>query len=200
VKGDLNVAESMVQVQAMVGGNIRVMQGKGVLAGGKYIVGGSVFVKELGSSDEVETDLSIGVNPALEEKKTKLKEELKVWSAKMNELIRNTTGLKALQKEKGAAFPPEKVELLKKYNQLLPQVMAQVNKLAEEEEALNAEIEQAAGESIYVYGQLHPGAKVTICGITRILNTPENGVVIHFDREKHQIRCRALSPEERQLG
>lgn len=200
VKGDLTVAESVVQVHAMVGGNIRVLQGKGVLAGGQYVVGGSVFVKELGSEDEVETDLSVGVNPALEEKKDKLTEEQAVWSAKMNELIRNTTGLKALQKEKGPAFPPEQAELLKKYNHLLPQVMAQVNKLAEEEEALEAELEQAAGESVYVYGQLHPGAKISICGVTRFLNSAETGVVVHFDREKRQIHCRAMTPEERQRG
>jgi len=200
VKGDLTVIESVVQVQAMVGGNIRVLQGKGILAGGHYVVGGSVFVKELGSVDEVETDLSVGVNPALEEKKDKLTEEQAVWSAKMNELIRNTTGLKALQKEKGPAFPPEQADLLKKYNHMLPQVMEQVNKLAEEAEALEAELEQAAGESIYVYGTLHPGAKVTICGLTRVLSSVETGVVVHFDREKRQIHCRAMTPEERQRG
>ena len=198
VKGDLNVTESMVQVHAMVGGNIRVLQGKGILAGGHYVVGGSVFVKELGSVDEVETNLSVGVNPALDEKKDKLNEEKAVWSAKMNELIRNTTGLKALQKEKGSAFPPEQADLLKKYNHMLPQVMAKVNQLAEEEEALQAELEQAISESIYVFGLLHPGAKISIGGITRIINSPENGVIIHFDREKRQIHCRAMSPDERQ--
>lgn len=199
VKGDLNVTETMVQVHAMVGGNIRVTKGKGVLAGGKYVVGGSVFVKELGSTDEVETDLSVGVNPALDDKKDKLNEEKAVWSSKMNELIRNTTGLKALQKEKGVAFPPEQADLLKKYNHMLPQVMERVNKLAEEEEVLNAEIEQSASESIYVFGLLHPGAKISIGGITRILTSSENGVVIHFDREKRQIHCRAMTPEEKQL-
>ncbi len=198
VKGDLVVAESMVQVQAMVGGNIRVVKGQGVLAGGRYIVGGSVFVKELGSTDEVSTELSVGVNPALEEKKEKLVKEKELWSGRMNELIRNTTGLKALQKEKGAEFPAEQLALLKKYNQMLPQVMERVNQLTEAEQAVEAEIEQAASESIYVYGQLHPGAKISIGGVTRIITTPENGVVIHFDRENRQIRCRAMTPEERQ--
>lgn len=199
VKGDLNVHESMVQVHALVGGNVRVVKGKGVLAGGKYVVGGSIFVKELGSSDEVGTDLSVGVNPLLDEKKEKLKEEQAVWGAKMNELIRNTTGLKALQKEKGSNFPPEQQLLLKKYNHLLPQVMEQVNKLSEEEQVLEAEIEQAANESIYVFDVLHPGAKVSIGGISRILTSTEKGVVIHFDREKRQIHCRAMTPEEKQL-
>jgi uncharacterized protein (DUF342 family) len=170
-----------------------------VLAGGHYIVGGSVFVKELGSDDEVMTELSVGVNPALDEKKEKLEQEKTLWAGRMNELIRNTTGLKAMQKEKGADFPPEQAALLKKYNQMLPQVMERVNKLSEVAEALEAEIEQSASECIYVYGLLHPGAKISIGGVTRIITTPENWVMIHFDRENRQIRCRAMTPEERQV-
>lgn len=198
VKGDLNVMESMVQVQAMVGGNIRVVKGKGILAGGHYVVGGSIYARELGSSDEVTTELSVGVNPALDEKKDTLDKEKAIWSTRMSDLIRNTTGLKTLQKEKGAAFPPEQAALLKKYNQMLPQVMERVNQLAEAEQALLAEIEQCTNESIYVYGLLHPGAKISIGGIARIITSQENGVVIHFDREKRQIRCRGMTPGEKQ--
>ena len=198
VKGDLNVMESMVQVQAMVGGDIRVVKGKGILAGGHYVVGGSVYARELGSSDEVTTELSVGVNPALDEKKDTLDREKAIWSSRMSDLIRNTTGLKSLQKEKGAAFPPEQAALLKKYNQMLPQVMERVNQLAEAEQGLLAEIEQCTNESIYVYGLLHPGARISIGGITRIITSQENGVVIHFDREKRQVRCRAMTSEEKQ--
>lgn len=200
VKGDLTVSGSMVQVNALVGGNIRVLTGKGVLAGGHYVVSGSVFVKELGSSDEVLTEISVGVNPLLEEKKVKLAADKELWSDRMNELLRNTTGLRALKKEKGAEFTSEQAELLKKYNALLPQAAERVNQVTMAEEALLAEIEQSCGESIYVSGILHPGAKVTIGGVTRILNTQESGVVIYFDKEVHQIKCRKLSPEESQLS
>lgn len=199
VKGDLTVTESMVQVHALVGGNIRVMGGKGVLAGGHYVVGGSVFAKELGSEDEVSTEISVGVNPLLDEKRAKLDQEKEVWSGRMNELIRNTTGLKAMQKEKGKAFSPEQAELLKKYTQMLPQVMERVNQLTLAEEALEAEMEQAAKESIYVYGIMHPGTKITIGGVTRVLTSQESGVVIHFDRDNRQIHCRTMTPEERQV-
>lgn len=200
VKGDLIVSESMVGVQALVGGDIRVLGGKGVLAGGRYVVGGSVFVKELGSIDEVNTEISVGVNPLLEEKKEKMLEEKRVWSERMNDLVRNTTGLKIQQKAKGAAFPPEQAALLKKYAQMLPQAMERVNKLTAEEEAIDAEMEQSATRAIYVYGTLYPGAKITIGGVTRVLTSQESGVVIHFDREKRQIHCRGMTPEEKQGG
>ncbi|MDA8418274.1 MAG: FapA family protein, partial [Desulfobacteraceae bacterium] len=200
VKGDLTVTESMIGGRGMVGGNIRVLGGQGVLAGGQFVVGGSVFVKELGSEDEVQTELSVGVNPALEEKKAALTQEKELWAERMNELLRNTTGLKVKQKEKGAAFPAEQLALLKKYNQMLPGVMERVNQLTEAEEKMEAEIEQAASEAIYVYGDLYPGAKITIGGVTRALTSHEHGVVIHFDREKRQIHCRTMTPEEKQGG
>jgi hypothetical protein len=200
VKGDLTVAESMVQAHALVGGNIRVLSGQGVLAGGHYVVGGSVFVKELGSSDEVTTELSVGINPALDEKKAALDHEQEVWSGRMNELLRNTTGLKTMQKEKGKDFPPEQAALLKKYQQMLPQVAERINQLSEAATSLEAEVAQAASESIYVHGILYPGAKVTIGGVTRILNTQENGVVVHFDKENRQIHCRTMTPQERLGG
>jgi uncharacterized protein (DUF342 family) len=200
VKGDLTVTDFMAQVRAMVGGNIRVLTGQGILAGGHYIVGGSVFVKDLGSTDEVTTELSVGINPLLDQKKVSLDQEKGAWSAKMNELLRNTTGLKVMQKEKGSAFPPAQAELLKKYVQMLPQIMERVNKLTEEQEALEVEMERAANESIYVYGTLYPGAKITIGGVTRVISTLDNGVVIHFDKENRQIHCRAMTPEEKQVG
>ncbi len=193
VKGDLTVTESMVGVRAMVGGNIRVLGGQGILAGGQYVVGGSVFVKDLGSEDEGATELSVGVNPALEEKKAALTQEKELWAGRMNELIRNTTGLKAKQKEKGAAFPPEQLALLKKYNQMLPGVMERVNQLTEAEEKLDGEMEQAASEAIYVYGTLYPGAKISIGGVTRVLTSQEHVVVIHFYREKRQIHFRTMT-------
>ena len=200
VKGDLTVTESMVGVHALVGGSIRVVSGQGVLAGGHYVVGGSVFVKELGSSDEVTTELSVGINPALDEKKVALDQEKELWAGRMNELLRNITGLKTMQKEKGKDFPLEQAELLKKYQKMLPQVADKVNQISEAELALEAELAQAASESIYVYGTLYPGARVTIGGVTRVINSQENGVVIHLERENRQIHCRSMTPQERQGG
>jgi len=40
-----------------------------------------------------------------------------------------------------------------------------------------------------------PGAKISIGGVTRILNAQESGVVVYFDKEGRQIRCRGMSPK-----
>lgn len=199
-KGDLIVTDSMIQVRAMVGGNIKVLTGQGILAGGHYVVGGSVYVKELGSADEINTELSVGVNPILDQNKAALDRERELWSGRMNELLRNTTGLSTMQKEKGSAFPADKAELLKKYKQMLPKVMEKVDKLGEALNALEAEMEQAAKESIYVYGTLYPGAKISIGGVTRVISSQDKAVVIHFDRDNRQIHCRAMTDKERLAG
>ncbi len=46
-------------------------KGQGVLVGGKYIVGGSVYVRDLGTDAEVQTILHVGVVPSIQGRKQK---------------------------------------------------------------------------------------------------------------------------------
>ncbi len=200
VKNNFNVTDSIIQGHAKVGGTFKALAGKGTVIGGTLIVGGSAHIKELGSDAEVVTAISVGINPELEEKKRKLEEDKQVWPEKMNEILKTTSAIKKQQKEAGGKLPPEKVELMKKLNGMLPQVMEKVNKLTEIEQVLEEEIEKTINESVYVYGQVYPGTTVTICGISRTLVSEENWVVIHFDKSSRQIHCRSMSLEERHMG
>jgi len=199
-KGDLTITDSSIQVKARVGGNLRAMEGKGAIIGGKYIVGGSIYVKELGSDAEVITEINVGINPELEDKKKKLDEEKKIWPEKMNEIIKNTTALKKMQKDMGGKLPEDKAAMLQNYNKMLPQVMEKVNNITVLEESVEAEMDQAVNECIYVYGTVYPGINVTIGGQTRILQSEEHAVVIHYDRENRQIHVRAMTSDEKQAA
>ncbi len=199
VKGDLTITDIIVQGHARVGGNLRVQQGKGTLIGGVYVIGGSAYVKELGSDAEVITKIEVGVNPLIADKVEKLERDKEIWPEKMSEILKATTVLKKMQRDDNGKLLPEKVALLKEYNDMLPEVMDKVNSITEREQELDEEMAQSASESIYVYGTVFPGVTVTIAGISRTLSSPENFVVIHFDKEKHQIHCRAMTPEERQI-
>ncbi|NOX24881.1 MAG: DUF342 domain-containing protein [Deltaproteobacteria bacterium] len=200
VKGDLTITDAIVQGHARIGGNLRVTSGKGTLIGGEFILGGSTYVKELGSDAEVITNISVGINPNLAEKVEELAREKEIWPDKMSEILKTTTVLKKIQRDASGNLIPEKVALLKEYNNMLPGVMDKVNSITEREQELDAEIEQSANEAVYVYGTVYPGVTVTIAGISRVLSTPETGTVIHFDKEKRQIHCRAMTPEERQAN
>lgn len=199
VKENLTVTDSIIQANVRVGKDVTVTSGKGTLIGGKYIVGGSLYAKEVGSEAEVNTDIEVGINPELEERKQKLEQEKEIWPEKMNKIIKTTTALKKLQKDEGG-LSEDKAELLKKYNDMLPEVMEKVNALTEMEEALALEFEQAASECVYVYGTVFPGTRVTIGSLSRTLTSMEEGVVIHLDKATRQIHCRALTPEEKQRG
>ncbi len=200
VRGSLTISDSIIQANVKTGGDVYVLQGKGTLIGGKYIVGGSVYVKELGSDAEVVTELSVGMNPELEEKKRKLDEEKAVWPVKMSEILKNTTALKKMQKEEGADFPQEKNELLKKLNDQLPFVMDKVNEITVQEETMDEEMAKTINECVYVYGTVYPGVRVNVGSHSRVLSSEENSVAIYFDKTEHKIKLRTLTEAEKEKG
>ncbi len=197
VKGSLTVTDSIIQGRARVGVDFRVLGGKGVLIGGHCTVGGSVYARELGSDGEVVTEINVGINPRLAEKVEKLERDKEIWPEKMTEILKATSALKEMQRDEKGNLIPEKVELLRQYNAMLPEAMEKVNQITERENELALEMDQAANESVYVYGILYPGTKVTIAGVTRIINTMEEGTVVYFNKDKQQIHCRAMTPEEK---
>ena len=199
-RGSLTVTDSIIQAKVKTGGDVTVLQGKGTLIGGEYIVGGSVRVKELGSDAEVHTDLQVGINPELEDKKKKLQADKAIWPDKMSEILKDTSALKKMQKSEGANFPEEKKELLKKLNSMLPTVMEKVNEITERETAMDEELAKSIDESVYVYGTVFPGVSVTIGGQKRVLINEERNVVIYFDKESHKIKFRPMTSDEKEAG
>lgn len=198
--GDLTINDSVIQCQALVGKNLYAkVKGKGVVVGGKYIVGGSVYVNQLGSDAEVNTTVHVGVVPALQARKQKLDEDVQLWAERLNEIIKNISTLEKLKKEQGAMFPEERRTLLKKYQTAMPKTMDRVNELTEELKRLEQDMDQMIAESVFVFGALYPGAAVSIGSATRFITTPEEKCVVYFDQVVHQILVRKMSREEQAL-
>ncbi len=198
-RGSLTITDSIIQANVKVGQNVTVLQGKGTLIGGKFVVGGSVHVKELGSDAEVVTELLVGINPELEEKKKKLDADKEIWPVRMSDNLRDTTALKKMQKEEGKNFPPEKLAQLKKLVADLPKVMEKTNEITEREEAMGEEMAKSVGECVFVYGTVFPGVSVSIGSKTRVLINEERWVVIHFEKESQKIKFRTMTPAERSV-
>ncbi len=196
VNGDLLIFDALIQTHTRVSHNLKMLTGKGALVGGTHTVGGSVFVREIGSEAEVVTEVVVGFEPELEAKKKKLEKEKKYWPVKMEEIMKNNIDLQKLKKESGDKFPPEKTALLKKNYEMLPKIMEKVTSLPEKKKALGAEIEQSGNESVYVYGTAFPGTKVTIGDVSRVLINMEEQVVIHLDKSTRRIHCRSMSKKE----
>ncbi|ADH85158.1 DUF342 domain-containing protein [Desulfurivibrio alkaliphilus] len=196
--GDLIINDSAIQSHGLVGGAIYA-KGQGVLVGGKYIVGGSVYVRDLGTDAEVQTILHVGVVPSIQGRKQKIDEDLHLWAERLNEIIKNISALEKMKKEQGARFPEERAELLGKYKKAMPKAMDRVNVLTEQANALEKELEQMVAESVYVYGTIYPGAVVSIGSATRYVTSEEQQCVVYFDQSTRQILIRKMNQEEQAL-
>ncbi|MDR9500231.1 MAG: FapA family protein [Desulfurivibrionaceae bacterium] len=197
-RGTISIADFVVQGNMKVEKDLKALSGKGALIGGRYVLGGSLYALELGSDAEVLTEIVVGLNPGLEQKKKKIEEAKGIWPPRLTEMLKDISALSAMKKKEGKGFSPQNELKLKKLNGLMPKVMEANNHLAELEEKLDAEIEKAATQSVYVYGRVHAGVQITIGKICRVLTSPEEGVIIAFVREKQAIHVRTMTPSERE--
>lgn len=194
---DFIVNDFIVQGKIKVGKKMTALNGKGAIIGGKYVIGGSMYVMELGSDAEIPTEISVGIVPSLQAQKQKLDEDLQLWSDRMNEIIKNISTLEKMQKEAGGKLPEERTELLKKYKGAMPKAMEMVNTLTEQTKAMEEELEQMVNECVYVYGKAFPGATIKIGSAVRMITAEEEQIVIHFDHTSRQIFVRKMTREER---
>lgn len=196
--GHLIINDSAIQCQGLVGGSLYA-KGQGVLVGGKYIVGGSVYVRDLGTDAEVQTTLHVGVVPSIQGRKQKVDEELHLWAERLNEIIKNISTLEKMKKEQGGRFPEERQEMLTKYKGAMPKAMERVNILTEQANALESELAQMVAESVFVKGTIYPGSVVSIGSATRYVTSEEQQCVVYFDQATRQILIRKMTKEEQDM-
>lgn len=195
--GELIVRDFIVQGKARVGKDLKALQGKGTIIGGRYIIAGSLHVKDLGSEAEIVTDISVGIVPSMQERKQKLDEELQLWSERMNELIKNISALEKMKKDEGGNLPEDREVFLKKCQVAMPKAMDKVNDLTEQHKLLEEELGKMVDESVYVHGKLYPGVTIKIGSAMRTMTAEEEQVVVHFDKPSRQIFVRKMSRAER---
>ena len=196
--GALHVSNFVVQGHIKVGKDMTAVDGKGTVIGGKYIIGGSLYVKELGSDAEVQTSVTVGLQPELEKRKRKIEAAKEYWPERMNEILKNINALNAMKKEEGKDFGGEKAKVLAELNKMMPEVMEKNNQLTEMEQQLDEDLAQAANESIYVYGTLFPGVVVTIGKATRVINKEEDWVVVELQKSSLTIHVRSMTQDEKE--
>lgn len=196
-KGKMILQDFIVQGDIRVGLDLLAVSGKGALIGGKYVLGGSLYALELGSDAEVATEIVVGLNPSLEARKTKLEAAKEVWPPRLTEMLKDITALSAMKKEQGKDFSSENAAKLKDLNIKMPKVMDATNQLTLLEEKLDADIDQAANECVYVHNRLYPGVSVTIGSAVRVVSMEEKRVVVEFEKSNRKIHIRSMTVDER---
>ncbi|MBU0485257.1 MAG: FapA family protein [Proteobacteria bacterium] len=195
--GFLVVGEYIMQGVVKIGRDLDARP-KGTIIGGKLVVGGSVYVNELGSEAEVATEINVGVDLSLQAKKDKLNEELPLWSGRLNELIKDISGFQKMKKEMGHDFPPERLDKLKKYTEVMPKLMEKVDRMSALEIEIQAEMDRMIDECVYIYGTVYPGVLIRIGNAVRMITVEDEQVIAHFDRISRQIHLRKMTVAERE--
>lgn len=197
-RGNLIIRDVIVQGKAKVAGDIKALDGKGKIIGGSFVVGGSMYTKELGSDGEVVTDVVVGLNTALEKRKSKIEEAMAIVPPKLNEVLKNISALNDMKKKEGKEFGGEKAKTLDILNKMMPKLMERNNQLQELHVQLNEDLDKAADECVYVVGTLYPGVKITIGKAVRVVSNEEKQVVAEFNRKKQKIIIRTMSNDEKE--
>ncbi len=195
-KGSVIVKDALVQTKVQAGGDVRVLDGKGLVVGGSCVLGGSLWARELGSDAGVATEITVGLAPSLARRKQELARAQEIWPARMSEALKNITGLEKMKKDAGGTLPPDKERLLQKYKAFLPKVSDKVNELTRLEEEIAAEIDRAATQAVFVAGTLYHGVRITIGKATRVISAEEKGVAVRLHPRNLEIVTVKLTQEE----
>lgn len=193
--GSLNVNNYIYQSHVKVGKDLHV-HGDGAIVGGSYVVGGSVYVKELGSDAGINTEVHVGLDLNVKDKKEKYEEEHALWSGRLNDVIKGISTLERQKKE--GSFTPELAEKLKKYATAMPKLMDKVDSLHETTQQLQEELDQMVNEGVYVANTMYPGALIKIGKAAKTVAVPEHGVAAVIDHSSLQIVLRKMTDKERQ--
>ncbi len=194
----LTVTNYLIQGQVKVGEKLTALEGKGKVIGGAFVVGGSMYVKELGSDAEVVTHVTVGLKPELEKRKRKIEVAKQYWPDRMNELLKNISAINEMKKKEGKDFGGEKAKVLAEINDMMPEVMEMNNKLTEMEAELEDELNKAACESVYVYKTLYPGVHINIGSSSLFVNKQDSQVVVELDKKTLKVKVRPMTSEEKE--
>ncbi|MBC7217532.1 MAG: DUF342 domain-containing protein [Candidatus Caldatribacterium sp.] len=164
---DIIVEEAVLHSFLSAGRNIIVRGRKGILAGGVARAGNLVWVKVLGSPMGTRTEVSVGIDPEIQEEYRRIRENLK----KVREVLQEAEKVFQLawrKQKSGACLEPKLLEAVKKakesYELAREQEKIYTERLAEIEEIF----EKHEGK-VLVEEKVYPQVRITIGRSTYIV-------------------------------
>lgn len=166
-RGDILIEEAALHSFLSAGRNIIVRGKKGLLAGGVARAGNLIWVKVLGSPMGTKTEVSVGIDPEVQEEYRRIQEHLK----KVRETLQEAEKIfqLALRKQaSGVCFEPKLLEAVKRakesYELAREQEKIYAERLAEIEEIF----EKHEGK-VLVEEKVYPQVRITIGKSTYIV-------------------------------
>ncbi len=171
------------------GDSVQVHGKRGLIAGGKVRSATRIETKTAGSSMGTQTDLEVGIDPAIIDKYHAIEKEIELLSNEKEKLMQNLQILQKRLKTKGKL--DDKMKILKANSARIKEIDGQIEADTQEYENLETELEKnAGGGKIIVEDIAYPGVKLTISNVVTYIHTETQHSA--FVREGADIRIRGI--------
>lgn len=160
--------ESILHSTVMAGTEVTVDGKKGFIVGGRVSATNLIQVKTLGSPMGAATMIEVGTDPAV---KIKYQENQKqtAETGKVLKSLEPIIATYARKRQQGMQFQAEQVKYLKSVLQLREAKQAEMEKLAKEQEELQALLDLQANASVVVTGEVYQGTKIAITDVSTVV-------------------------------
>lgn len=187
--GGVLKTQSAVGCDLAGGEAVMVLEGKGIVMGGKIYAGDRVEVRELGSGTAEPTVVQLGITPKNLISLSRLKERLQAAQKALAdaELALAHFGLtsESLQAE---AMTDEGRQLLKMAKTVIV-LHNRCRKIRDEEDRFIESMKNRTNGVLDVHGRVHPGVKILIGHATYLVTEPLSWIRFKYDADQRRIKA-----------
>ncbi len=184
------IADAIMHSDVVSQDSVQVHGKRGLIAGGKVRSATRIETKTAGSSMGTQTDLEVGIDPAIIDKYHAIEKEIELLSNEKEKLMQNLQILQKRLKTKGK-LDDDKMKILKANSARIKEIDGQIEADTQEYENLETELEKnAGGGKIIVEDIAYPGVKLTISNVVTYIHTETQHSA--FVREGADIRIRGI--------
>ncbi|WP_456432552.1 FapA family protein, partial [Thermosulfuriphilus sp.] len=160
VSGNLVVLDYLLQPFCLVGKNFRLLEGLGVILGGKCLVGGSAEVYILGNEAHVRADFRVGYDPHIFDKLADIRQRKLTLQQQRRDLSKVLEkGTKLLKEGK---LSLDKINLVNKIKQFLGDINNELRRTSLEEKLLAKTFKKLRNNTLRIERRIFPGVHIGI--------------------------------------
>ena len=165
VEKDVFGGEAIMHSKVQAVGKVTCSGKRGQVVGGEILTGEDIRVKQLGAQASTPTLVVVGVNPKIVEQQRYLQKHENESMVKMQKTEQNIHTLRAQKESAGAAFSPEKEEMLTQMVNVQKKLIEKIQEITEEKQRIKKYVTKLSNNpAVHVEKMLFPGVTVEING------------------------------------
>lgn len=175
---DVIILSSLLHSKVAAGGTIHCSNAP--IIGGQICSGKDIHAKEIGNHLYTKTELSIGYDPAIEQKETELIQESQKVSGNIKKLVQIEQILLENAKQKAQMNLQEK-EVLLKQRATKEQLVKQLKIIQKQLLEITDEKESRKNSTLYIYEKIHPNTVLHFGKHSRVIQKAHTYVKFHLE-------------------